>query len=276
MGAAPPRNRFDRACAARRWSAIPDRSASRLAARSHRLRAARHAETAVRGAGRAWHAGVAECGLALAAQERDDAQKKTFGPRSRAALTSRASGGPGSAGWAGSTRRAWCFWTKHGSRRTWPRCTAGGRAGGGCGAMRLMAIGARRPSSPPCAKTPSPHPAFSTARSTAAPSSPGSSACSCPHSGPVTWSCSTISARTREPPCAGPSRPPARLWFPPPYSPDLNPIEQAFSKVKHWLREAQARTSEDLIDRLRQITDRFPPRECANYLAIIGYGSKRT
>ncbi len=68
----------------------------------------------------------------------------------------------------------------------------------------------------------------------------------------------------------------ARLWFLPPCSPDLNPIEQAFSKVKHWLREAQARTSEDLIDRPGQITERFPPGECANYLANIGYGSKRT
>ena len=37
----------------------------------------------------------------------------------------------------------------------------------------------------------------------------------------------------------------ARLWFLPPYSPDLNPIEQAFSKIKHWMRNAQKRTIED-------------------------------
>ena len=38
----------------------------------------------------------------------------------------------------------------------------------------------------------------------------------------------------------------ARLWYLPPYSPDLNPIEQAFAKIKHWMRAAQKRTVEDL------------------------------
>ena len=37
----------------------------------------------------------------------------------------------------------------------------------------------------------------------------------------------------------------ARLWYLPPYSPDLNPIEQAFAKIKHWMRAAQKRTIED-------------------------------
>ena len=37
----------------------------------------------------------------------------------------------------------------------------------------------------------------------------------------------------------------ARLWYLPPYSPDLNPIEQAFSKIKHWMRQVQKRTIED-------------------------------
>ena len=37
----------------------------------------------------------------------------------------------------------------------------------------------------------------------------------------------------------------ARLWFLPPYSPDLNPIEQAFAKIKHWMRAAQKRTVAD-------------------------------
>lgn len=67
----------------------------------------------------------------------------------------------------------------------------------------------------------------------------------------------------------------ARLWFLPPYSPDLNPIEQAFSKVKHWLRQAQARTADDLLDKLGEITDRFTSRECANYVSNVGYGSMR-
>ncbi len=38
----------------------------------------------------------------------------------------------------------------------------------------------------------------------------------------------------------------ARLWYLPPYSPDLNPIEQAFAKIKHWMRAAQKRTSRTL------------------------------
>ena len=37
----------------------------------------------------------------------------------------------------------------------------------------------------------------------------------------------------------------ARFWFLPPYSPDLNPIEQAFAKIKHWMRHAQKRSAED-------------------------------
>jgi putative transposase len=37
----------------------------------------------------------------------------------------------------------------------------------------------------------------------------------------------------------------ARLWYLPPYSPDLNPIEQGFAKIKHWMRKAQKRTIED-------------------------------
>jgi transposase len=37
----------------------------------------------------------------------------------------------------------------------------------------------------------------------------------------------------------------ARLWFVPPYSPDLNPIEEAYSKIKHWMRLAQKRTGDD-------------------------------
>jgi transposase len=68
----------------------------------------------------------------------------------------------------------------------------------------------------------------------------------------------------------------AKLWFLPPYSPDLNPIEQAFSKVKHWLRQEPARTAEDLLAKLGEINNRFPPDECANCLSNVGYGSMRT
>lgn len=63
----------------------------------------------------------------------------------------------------------------------------------------------------------------------------------------------------------------ARVWFLPPYSPDLNPIEQVFSKLKHLLRKAQERTSERTWDRIGQFLTTFSPEECANYLANSGY-----
>jgi transposase len=65
----------------------------------------------------------------------------------------------------------------------------------------------------------------------------------------------------------------ARLIFLPPYSPDLNPIEQAFAKLKHWLRQAQARSIEDIDQSLAGILDRFHPHECAAYLENSGYAS---
>ena len=65
----------------------------------------------------------------------------------------------------------------------------------------------------------------------------------------------------------------AHLLFLPPYSPDLNPIEQAFAKLKHFLRKAAARTREHLYDRIADILSRFKPQECANYLANSGYAS---
>lgn len=68
----------------------------------------------------------------------------------------------------------------------------------------------------------------------------------------------------------------ARLWFLPPYSPDLNPIEQTFAKVKHWLRHTQARTSDDLLTQTADVIDRFSPAECTNYIANVGYGANRT
>lgn len=64
----------------------------------------------------------------------------------------------------------------------------------------------------------------------------------------------------------------ARLWFLPPYSPDLNPIEQAFAKLKALLRKAVARTVNGLWSTIGQLLDLFPPAECANYLANSGYG----
>lgn len=63
----------------------------------------------------------------------------------------------------------------------------------------------------------------------------------------------------------------AVLLYLPPYSPDLNPIEQAFAKLKALLREAAERTVEGLWATIGRLLDRFTPAECANYLANSGY-----
>jgi transposase len=57
----------------------------------------------------------------------------------------------------------------------------------------------------------------------------------------------------------------------PPYSPDLNPIEQFFAKLKALLRKAAARTKEALWTAAGQLLDLVPPDECRNYLANSGY-----
>jgi transposase len=57
----------------------------------------------------------------------------------------------------------------------------------------------------------------------------------------------------------------------PPYSPDYNPIEQAFAKVKARLRAAEIRTVAGVEDFLGQVLDEFPPGECASYLRHCGY-----
>jgi transposase len=63
----------------------------------------------------------------------------------------------------------------------------------------------------------------------------------------------------------------ATLVYLPPYSPDLNPIEQAFAKLKALLRKLAARTIPSLWDGLGDLLQRFTPNECANYLANAGY-----
>jgi transposase len=64
-----------------------------------------------------------------------------------------------------------------------------------------------------------------------------------------------------------------KLLYLPPYSPDLNPIEQAFAKLKTLLRKAAARTRDSLWDAIAQILGAFTPDECANYLAHSGYAA---
>ena len=68
----------------------------------------------------------------------------------------------------------------------------------------------------------------------------------------------------------------AELRFLPPYSPDLNPIEQAFAKIKHWMRHAQKRTIEDTWRHLGQLVQTIEPDECQNYLTNAGYASVKT
>jgi len=65
----------------------------------------------------------------------------------------------------------------------------------------------------------------------------------------------------------------AKLFFLPPYSPDLNPIEQAFAKLKTLLRKAAERTVEDTWKRIGALLQAFTSQECANYLKNAGYAS---
>lgn len=63
----------------------------------------------------------------------------------------------------------------------------------------------------------------------------------------------------------------ARLLFLPPYSPDFNPIENAFARLKAYLRKAAARTVEALWDTIGMLSATFPQAECANYFTAAGY-----
>lgn len=65
----------------------------------------------------------------------------------------------------------------------------------------------------------------------------------------------------------------AKLFFLPPYSPDLNPIEQAFAKLKTLLRKAAERTVEATWRRIGSLLDAFSPDECRNFVQHVGYGS---
>lgn len=63
----------------------------------------------------------------------------------------------------------------------------------------------------------------------------------------------------------------AKLFFLPKYSPDLNPIEQVFAKLKHLLRSAAARSTDTVCDAIGELLPAFPPHECANYFRNSGY-----
>jgi transposase len=63
------------------------------------------------------------------------------------------------------------------------------------------------------------------------------------------------------------------ILFLPPYSPDLNPIEQVFSKLKHLMRKTRARAFDETWQMVGKTLDAFAPDECANYLKNSGYVS---
>jgi len=64
----------------------------------------------------------------------------------------------------------------------------------------------------------------------------------------------------------------ARLLYLPPYSPDFNPIENAFAKLKAMLRKAAVRTVEGLWNTIGTLIETFTPAECSNYFTAAGYG----
>jgi transposase len=65
----------------------------------------------------------------------------------------------------------------------------------------------------------------------------------------------------------------ASLLYLPPYSPDLNPIEQLFAKLKALLRKAAARTKDALWATIALLLEQYAPAECLNYVSHCGYGS---
>lgn len=65
----------------------------------------------------------------------------------------------------------------------------------------------------------------------------------------------------------------ARLFFLPPYSPDFNPIEQVFSKLKRLLRKAEPRSTDSVWQSIGKLLGRFTSEECASYLRNAGYAS---
>jgi transposase len=65
----------------------------------------------------------------------------------------------------------------------------------------------------------------------------------------------------------------AMLLYLPPYSPDFNPIEQLFAKLKALLRKAAERSLNALWNRIASLLDAFSPDECANYFRNAGYAS---
>jgi transposase len=90
---------------------------------------------------------------------------------------------------------------------------------------------------------------------------------------PATSSSWITSARTKAARSVAIRAAGARLLFLPPYSPDLNPIEQVFAKLKTLIRKAEERTVDGLWRRIGGSLEAFTPGKCANYLRNAGYAS---
>ncbi|WP_366941305.1 transposase [Acidocella sp.] len=111
-------------------------------------------------------------------------------------------------------------------------------------------------------------------RSTTCPSPPGSWTSSSPHLVPETASSPIILAtKTANFVHNAILRASNKLFFLPPYSPDLNPIEQVFAKHKTLLRKADERTVEATRKRIGSLRDQFSPAECTNYIKHAGHAS---
>ena len=67
----------------------------------------------------------------------------------------------------------------------------------------------------------------------------------------------------------------AQLVYLPPYSPDFNPIEMAFAKLKQLLRSAAERTIDNLEQRIGTLLNRFQPKECCRYFSHCGYSARQ-
>ena len=68
----------------------------------------------------------------------------------------------------------------------------------------------------------------------------------------------------------------ARLWFLPAYSPDINPIDQAFATLKYWMRQAQKRTVEATWRHIGRLCEKIKSDECGNYFVNEEYASSKT
>jgi transposase len=209
-------------------------------------------------------------------------KKKLFGPLSKPARTWRTS-----AVYGGSIANPSCpgiwkglsFWTRLGSRPP-----AGPRSASGWSVMPRLAIGTHRPSSRLCATTGWTRHGSYPARSTPSSSAPMWKAnshrhcrpatCSAHSLGPVAFGASLLdNLSSHKSPRAARALRDVGAWFLflPPYSPDLNPIEMAFAKLKALIRKAAARSYDELWRAVGKVCDLFSPQECENCFTAAGY-----